>query len=245
MTKFKKFSLNLFLIIFFAFYNFSILASEIEIINDKEGSGPVIVNHSKIAVHYRGTLENGTEFDSSFKRNIPFVFQIGTRQVIEGWELGIIGMKEGGKRSIFIPSKMAYGKKGAGDLIPPNSNLIFDIEIIKVEAPKYKILDVKDIKKMQSKGFKLIDIRNKNETDKTGIIPGSINITAFDENGNFLNSFLEKYQSLVINTDNVVLISDKGDISSILANGFAEHLGAKNMYSLSGGIKAYLKFIEN
>ena len=76
MTKFKKFILNLFLIIFFAFYNFSILASEIEIINDKEGSGPVVVNHSKIAVHYRGTLENGTEFDSSFKRNIPFVFQI-------------------------------------------------------------------------------------------------------------------------------------------------------------------------
>ena len=98
---------------------------------------------------------------------------------------------------------------------------------------------------MQSKGFKFIDIRNKNETDKTGIIPGAINITAFDENGNFLNSFLEKYQSLDINTDNVVLISDKGDISSILANGFAEHLGAKNMYSLSGGIKAYLKFIEN
>ena len=234
-----------FILIFILIFSFKANCDNVEILNDIPGTGNEVVNHSKITVHYSGKLDNGTVFDSSYKRKQPFVFQIGTRQVIEGWELGIIGMKEGGKRSIFIPSKMAYGKKGAGDLIPPNSNLIFDIEIIKVEAPKYKILDVKDIKKMQSKGFKLIDIRNKNETDETGIIPGSINITAFDENGNFLNSFLEKYQSLVINTDNVVLISDKGDISSILANGFAEHLGAKNMYSLSGGIKAYLKFIEN
>ena len=234
-----------FILIFILIFSFKANCDNVEILNDIPGTGNEVVNHSKITVHYSGKLDNGTVFDSSYKRKQPFVFQIGTRQVIEGWELGIIGMKEGGKRSIFIPSKMAYGKKGAGDLIPPNSNLIFDIEIIKVEAPKCKILDVKDIKKMQSKGFKLIDIRNKNETDKTGIIPGSINITAFDENGNFLNSFLEKYQSLVINTDNVVLISDKGDISSILANGFAEHLGAKNMYSLSGGIKAYLKFIEN
>ena len=234
-----------FILIFILIFSFKANCDNVEILNDIPGTGNEVVNHSKITVHYSGKLDNGKEFDSSYKRKQPFVFQIGTRQVIEGWELGIIGMKEGGKRSIFIPSKMAYGKKGAGGLIPPNSNLIFDIEIIKVEAPKYKILDVKDIKKMQSKGFKLIDIRNKNETDKTGIIPGSINITAFDKNGNFLNSFLEKYQSLVINTDNVVLISDKGDISSILANGFAEHLGAKNMYSLSGGIKAYLKFIEN
>ena len=234
-----------FILIFILIFSFKASCDNVEILNDIPGTGNEVVNHSKITVHYSGKLDNGTVFDSSYKRKQPFVFQIGTRQVIEGWELGIIGMKEGGKRSIFIPSKMAYGKKGAGDLIPPNSNLIFDIEIIKVEAPKYKILDVKDIKKMQSKGFKLIDIRNKNETDKTGIIPGSINITAFDENGNFLNSFLEKYQSLVINTDNVVLISDKGDISSILANGFAEHLGAKNMYSLSGGIKAYFEFIEN
>ena len=242
MNKFIKFY---FILIFILIFSFKANCDNVEILNDIPGTGNEVVNHSKITVHYSGKLDNGTVFDSSYKRKQPFVFQIGTRQVIEGWELGIIGMKEGGKRSIFIPSKMAYGKKGAGDLIPPNSNLIFDIEIIKVEAPKYKILDVKDIKKMQSKGFKLIDIRNKNETDKTGIIPGSINITAFDKNGNFLNSFLEKYQSLVINTDNVVLISDKGDISSILANGFAEHLGAKNMYSLSGGIKAYLKFIEN
>tara|TARA_Y100001970_G_scaffold288108_1_gene414469 strand:- start:1179 stop:1907 length:729 start_codon:yes stop_codon:yes gene_type:complete len=242
MNKFMK---SYFILIFILIFSFKANCDNVEILNDIPGTGNEVVNHSKITVHYSGKLDNGTVFDSSYKRKQPFVFQIGTRQVIEGWELGIIGMKEGGKRSIFIPSKMAYGKKGAGDLIPPNSNLIFDIEIIKVEAPKYKILDVKDIKKMQSKGFKLIDIRNKNETDKTGIIPGSINITAFDKNGNFLNSFLEKYQSLVINTDNVVLISDKGDISSILANGFAEHLGAKNMYSLSGGIKAYLKFIEN
>ena len=227
------------------FINFSIKADEIRIINDVIGNGKEIVNHSKIKVHYSGKLEDGTEFDSSYKRNKPFDFQIGTRQVIEGWELGLIGMREGGKRTIFIPSYLAYGKKGAGNIIPPNSNLIFEIEIIQVTSPAYKILKVNQIKEKKEKGFIFIDIRNKNEIDKTGIIPGSINITAFDSEGNFLSNFLKEYQSRFTNTDNVVLISDTGDISSILANGFSENLGAKNMYSLEGGIQNYFKLKKN
>ena len=119
-----------FILIFILIFSFKANCDNVEILNDIPGTGNEVVNHSKITVHYSGKLDNGTVFDSSYKRKQPFVFQIGTRQVIEGWELGIIGMKEGGKRSIFIPSKMAYGKKGAGGLIPPNSNLIFDIEII-------------------------------------------------------------------------------------------------------------------
>ena len=77
------------------------LIDNVEILNDIPGTGNEVVNHSKITVHYSGKLDNGKEFDSSYKRKQPFVFQIGTRQVIEGWELGIIGMKEGGKRSII------------------------------------------------------------------------------------------------------------------------------------------------
>ena len=104
------------------------------------GTGPQIKNHYKISVHYKGFLEDGTEFDSSFKRNQPFVFQIGVRKVIPGWELGIIDMRVGGKRRIKIPPELAYGNKSVGEIIPKNSTLIFDIEIIGVQKPGYKII---------------------------------------------------------------------------------------------------------
>ena len=78
-----------------------------------------------------GFLEEGTEFDSSFKRNQPFVFQIGVRQVIPGWEIGLIGMKIGGKRKLIIPAELGYGSRAIGD-IPANSTLIFEVELLEV-----------------------------------------------------------------------------------------------------------------
>ena len=113
------------------------LSADLEIKNNIEGDGVEILNHSKIKVHYIGTLEDGTKFDSSYDRGEPFSFQIGLRQVIEGWETGIIGMKVGGKRTLIIPPELGYGERGAGELIPPNSTLIFDIEIIDVQPPSY------------------------------------------------------------------------------------------------------------
>ncbi len=216
-------------------------AKEIEILSDEPGKGISIVNHSKITVHYKGFLENGTLFDSSYKREKPFQFQIGTNQVIEGWEIGLIGMKIGGKRTFIIPSDLAYGEKGAGDLIPPNSKLIFEVEIIDIKPPSYKMVKVNELKKKLDRGFIIIDIRNKKEWEETGTIPGSIKLTAFDENGRFLNNFLKSFQSRFTNSDHIIFVSDHGDISSILANGFVEQLGAKNMYSLEGGIKSYFE----
>ena len=116
------------------------LSADLEIKNNIDGYGVEILNHSKIKVHYIGTLEDGTKFDSSYDRGEPFSFQIGLRQVIEGWEQGLLGMKVGGKRTIFIPSELGYGERGAGDLIPPNANLIFDVEIIDVQLPNYKLV---------------------------------------------------------------------------------------------------------
>ncbi len=234
-----------FVLILFLFFCFPVHSENIQILNDIPGSGKTIINHSKVKVHYKGKLENGMEFDSSYKRKKPFSFQIGTRQVIEGWEIGLKGMKEGGKRTIIIPPNLGYGKTGAGNLIPPNSTLIFELEILEVQDPGYKVLKVNDIKKVIEKGFIFIDIRSQNEINLTESIPGSVNIPAFDNHGNILSSFLTKYQSLVSNSDNVVFVSNKGEISSILANGFVEHLGAKNMYSLSGGIQEYLKIVNN
>ena len=121
-----------FLILLFIFITPISFAQELQITNNFEGSGLEIVNHSKIQVHYLGKLEDGTKFDSSYDRGKPLSFQIGMKRVIEGWELGLMGMKVGGKRTLFIPSKLGYGQRGAGDLIPPNTNLIFDVEIMDV-----------------------------------------------------------------------------------------------------------------
>ena len=90
-----------------------------------------------------------------------------------GWELGLIGMKETGKRTIYVPYQLAYGDNGAGDLIPPKTDLIFEIEVIKVLPPKYKQMDSLQLKlAMTDKSFKIIDIRNKKEIELSGKIPG-------------------------------------------------------------------------
>ena len=112
--------------ILFLFFTFSVSSENIKILNDIPGNGIKVINHSKIKVHYIGKLENGTVFDNSYKRKKPFSFQIGTRQVIEGWEIGLLGMHEKGKRTIFIPSRLAYGCSAEIDPIPNSgSALIF------------------------------------------------------------------------------------------------------------------------
>ena len=88
----------------------------------------------EVTVHYTGWLEDGTKFDSSVDRGQPFVFPLGRGRVIQGWDLGVAGMKVGGKRKLLIPAKLGYGKRGAGDAIPPNANLIFDVELLSVKS---------------------------------------------------------------------------------------------------------------
>ncbi len=213
------------------------LSADLEIKNNLEGEGVEIVNHSKIKVHYIGMLEDGTKFDSSYDRGEPFSFQIGLRQVIEGWETGIMSMKVGGKRTLIIPPELGYGERGAGELIPPNSTLIFDIEIIDVQPPAYNLITTDEIQNLLNENYKFIDIRTKKERDFTGVIPGSLEITAFDVYGKFVPEFMKTFQDVVDLNDNIVFISNEGEIAYILANGFAEQLGAKNMNALKGGIQ--------
>ena len=82
---------------------------------------------------FQGTLEDGTEFDSSYPRGSPLTFTLGSGQVIKGWDQGLLGMCEGEKRRLVIPPELGYGKAGAGAKIPPDSTLIFETELVKIE----------------------------------------------------------------------------------------------------------------
>lgn len=99
----------------------------------KEGSGERQVEKgNSVTVHYTGTFEDGTKFDSSVDRNEPFTFMVGIGQVIQGWDQGLVGMKVGEKAKLTIPPEMGYGAQGIPGAIPPNSTLIFEIELISV-----------------------------------------------------------------------------------------------------------------
>lgn len=108
-------------------------SAELKIEDLKEGTGSAVQAGDNITINYKGTLLDGTKFDSSYDRNEPFQTQIGVGQVIKGWDEGIIGMKVGGKRKLTIPSDLGYGERGAGGVIPPNATLIFDLELLEIK----------------------------------------------------------------------------------------------------------------
>ncbi|WP_340202708.1 peptidylprolyl isomerase [Ascidiimonas sp. W6] len=97
----------------------------------EKGSGAKAVKGQNVSVHYEGKLLNGMVFDSSFKRNEPISFNVGTGQVISGWDEGILLLEEGDKARFVIPSHLAYGSRGAGGVIPPDATLIFDVQLVK------------------------------------------------------------------------------------------------------------------
>lgn len=106
--------------------------TELIIEDTKIGTGNEVKSGDNISIHYTGTLEDGTKFDSSYNRGQPLETQIGVGQVIEGWDKGIVGMKVGGKRKLTIPYQMAYGEDGYGP-IPSKATLIFEVELMDIK----------------------------------------------------------------------------------------------------------------
>ncbi|MCE9633803.1 MAG: FKBP-type peptidyl-prolyl cis-trans isomerase [Methylophilales bacterium] len=114
--------------------------TELQKIDQTLGKGKEAIAGTTVSVHYTGWLYDpskpeghGSKFDSSVDRGEPFSFFLGGSQVIQGWDEGVVGMKEGGKRTLIIPPHMGYGARGAGGVIPPNATLIFDVELLNVK----------------------------------------------------------------------------------------------------------------
>ena len=97
------------------------------------GAGAEAQTGDDVSVHYTGWLEDGTKFDSSLDRGVPFEFTLGRGMVIKGWDEGVAGMKVGGKRRLIIPPDLGYGASGAGGVIPPNATLIFEVELLGIK----------------------------------------------------------------------------------------------------------------
>jgi FKBP-type peptidyl-prolyl cis-trans isomerase len=97
------------------------------------GSGAEAVAGKSVSVHYTGTLQDGSKFDSSVDRNQPYTFTLGAGEVIPGWDEGVAGMKVGGKRKLVIPPNLAYGAQGYPPVIPANATLTFDVELLEVK----------------------------------------------------------------------------------------------------------------
>ena len=108
------------------------MSDELRIEDIQLGEGKAAVKGALITTQYRGFLEDGSSFDSSYERGKPFQCVIGTGRVIKGWDQGLMGMRVGGKRKLWVPSALAYGERGMGARVPADANLIFEIELLEV-----------------------------------------------------------------------------------------------------------------
>ncbi len=108
-------------------------SAQLKIEDIKVGEGKEVTAGDTVVMHYSGTLTDGTKFDSSYDRGEPFETRIGVGSVIQGWDMGVPGMKVGGKRKLTIPPQLGYGESGAGAAIPPNATLIFEVELLEIK----------------------------------------------------------------------------------------------------------------
>ena len=220
----------------------TVMADELQIETLTAGDGMTAEAGKRVSVHYEGRLADGSVFDASRPRGQPFTFTVGTGQVIRGWEEGVDGMQVGESRRLTIPPELGYGAEGAGDVIPPNATLVFEIELLSVSDPiVLGEVDSQGLQQAQRDGAVLVDIRLPNEWADTGVIQGAHTITAFLPNGRVHPEFLDSFQAVAPSPDiPVMLYCASGGRTSSLGNALIEQLGYTNVSHLSGGIVEWL-----
>ncbi|CCQ73519.1 FKBP-type peptidyl-prolyl cis-trans isomerase [Magnetospira sp. QH-2] len=205
------------------------------------GSGTTAERGSDVTVHYTGWLLDGTKFDSSLDRDKPFTFTIGEGNVIPGWELGVRGMKVGGKRELIIPPYLGYGKRGAGGVIPGNATLKFEVELLDVKLPKYTNLDNAALMGLLTKGTKIVDIRRPEEWKKTGVVAGSTLLTFFNSKGKVNPNFMDKFSALAGPKDDIILICRTGSRTQAISKFLSERMGYEKINNVTDGITRWIK----
>lgn len=210
-----------------------VLVREIEV-----GDGDTAVDGTRVTVQYVGYLTDGTQFDSSYKLGRPFSFTLGLGEVIRGWDLGIRGMRVGGRRELLVPPSLAYGDKGASDVVPPGATLRYEIELLKVEGATFTPIAA-DVLKGELGTVKVIDIRPESRRAETGTIAGSIAIVAFDEKGVLNRAFLARLLDVATKTDAIVLVDDDGRRARYMGTFLTQNAGFSKLTGLDGGLDSW------
>lgn len=210
------------------------------IVRDVEmGEGDTAVDGARVVVQYTAYLSDGTKFDSTYDRGRPFDFTLGFGQVIRGMDLGLKGMRVGGRRELIVPPSLAYGDKGAGTAVPPGETLRYEIELMKVEATSYAVLDADALHGLLGTAIKIVDIRTDTRRAATGTIAGALGLPAFDEKGVLNRHFLARLLDAAGKSDALVLIDDDGRQARFLGTFLTQNAGFTNMRGLDGGLKAW------
>jgi rhodanese-related sulfurtransferase len=200
------------------------------------GSGAEAQAGNRVVVHYTGWLMDGMKFDSSHDRNRPFSFTIGGRQVIPGWEEGVLGMKVGGKRELVIPPELAYGERGVGDVIPSNAILRFEVELLEVHESSIKNIDNGELKDLLKQGIALVDIRTPAEWKETGVVEGSQLLPFRLANGKLNRDFAKELSKIAKAHTPVILICRSGNRSAAAARLLTQRLGYIKVYNVTKGM---------
>lgn len=216
-------------------------AAELQIKDLTEGSGEVARTGDTVSVHYTGWLLNGTKFDSSVDRHEPFEFELGGGKVIKGWEQGVAGMHVGGKRELIIPPELAYGKRAVGGgLIPADSTLKFEVELLAIVPPPYSNISNAELKKLLDEGVRIYDIRREDEWKQTGVIKGSRLLTLFEAKG--VNpEFVPTLRKEIKPEDKVIFICRTGNRTQQAASYVAKKLHYSQVYNVQGGITEWIR----
>ncbi len=214
---------------------------QLQMVDIQPGQGAEARPGDTVEVHYTGWLMDGTQFDSSHDRGRPMEITLGLGKVIPGWELGLQGMKKGGKRQLIIPPELAYGARRIGDVIPPSSTLKFEVELVEVTPHKFINIDNSRLAAMLKGGTKIVDIRRPEEWKKTGVVKGSRLITLFDKQGKTNFNFIEELTAFAKPDESVILICRTGNRTLVAAHYLTKQVGYQTVYNVKDGISRWIK----